>query len=117
MSAAVEYVGDQTFVFALYNHTTQSYTETALTQAEAPVPLRNTAEWVIEAFTYLAKFSPINFTHCFAVINGWANPINSPAWQTQAIQLTSKKSPDLRAVPSPFNETGDGFTMTWLKES
>jgi hypothetical protein len=63
-------------------------------QTQSPLAQRTSAEWIVEATsvngtTSLANFGSVTFTNASATINGVSGAINSPSWQSQAINMVS----------------------------
>jgi hypothetical protein len=62
---------------------------------QSPLAERSTAEWIMEApsvdgqIAQMPNFSTITFTNATAVIDGIQGSINSPAWQSAALDLAS----------------------------
>jgi hypothetical protein len=60
-----------------------------------PLPLRSTADWVVEAplvngsIATLPKFGPVYFSNAQAVINGVQGTINCPSWSSEALNIVS----------------------------
>lgn len=60
-----------------------------------PLALRTTAEWIVESpgiggkLSTLASFGTVPFTSALATANGVTGPIDSPSWQTEALDLAT----------------------------
>jgi Peptidase A4 family len=60
-----------------------------------PPALRTTAEWIVEApeiggkLSTLANFGAVPFTSTLAAINDVTGPIDSPSWQSEALDLAA----------------------------
>jgi hypothetical protein len=124
VSASVNYVktsnGKATFTLTLTDGS-KSY---STTQTIAN-PSRSSAEWVVEAPSYvnvlpLANFGAVTFTNAQATISGQSGPINnsSNAWSSagasySAINMDNPVSGALEATTSDLALSGTSFTTTF----
>jgi len=113
ISAEVQYIGNNKFILAITNNTTNK-TFTTTQRAKA---LRQSAEWIVEAPWFggvlpLADFGTINFTNSQATLNGHAGTISDSGWQNDPITMeNSSGSP--KATPSSLSIDGSSFNIQW----
>jgi hypothetical protein len=87
-------------------------------QTQNPLAQRSSAEWIVEPFTFdgsisaLANFNTVFFANATAVINGVYGTINSPSWQSQAINIVSGWITD--DTTSALINGGDSFLVTYF---
>jgi hypothetical protein len=124
ISASVQYITSGThagqFLLSI-NDTSQSNDSFSIyetsAQTQNPAAQRNSAEWIVEAPTVngsisaVANFGTVNFTNASAVINGVSGPINSPSWQSTAVNLVSNGV--TRATTSVLGNSGTSFSVTY----
>ena len=124
MSAVVFYAGLGNYFLSLVNNTQGAYALIQQNVISLPFPLRNSAEWIVEApsaslsgpILPLADFGTINFTDCTAYINGVVGPINSSFWVDASITMINESHQTL-AYPSDLSPDGEDFSVTWVRSS
>jgi hypothetical protein len=95
------------------------YTYASSSQYQYPLAQRSSAEWIVEAPTSassgsiqkLPNFGSVTFTNASAVINGIQGPINSPYWQSQALDIGSNGI--LYDATSILTNAGTSFVVTY----
>ncbi len=86
-------------------------------QTQNPLATRSSAEWIVEATSIngnigtLANFGTTYFADATAVINGVSGPINSPSWQSQAVDIISNGT--YSDSTSALINSGDSFVVTY----
>ena len=126
ISAEVQSLGGNTFHLSMTDvpadHSATQTFDTTQTVAPQDVTTaqRNSAEWVHEAPggeigpLPLAKTTPVDFTNCYATINGTTGPIESASWTNVPIDLVSMTTvPVNLATPSVLTGDGTGFTVDY----
>jgi hypothetical protein len=82
-----------------------------------PLPVRSTAEWIMEApmvggIAPLANFGKVAFTNCSVTINGVNGGINNSNWQSTPLDIADG-SGNLQAVTGGLNSAGNNFSVTF----
>ena len=77
-------------------------------QTQNPQPLRNSAEWIVEAphgtnlppnvYDELANFGAVTFTNATATIDGVTGPINSAEWQSTSVNMGYSYAPPVPPI-------------------
>jgi Peptidase A4 family len=86
-------------------------------QTQNPLAQRSSAEWIVEApsvggrYATLANFGSVFFSNATAVIDGVSGPINSPSWQSQAVNIASGGV--TYDTTSILINSGDSFVVTY----
>ncbi len=87
------------------------------TQLQSPQPVRNCAEWIVEAPTVggsiatVANFGSVTFTNATAVINGVSGGINSTSWSSLALNIASGGTTYDKT--SVLSSSGESFTVSY----
>jgi len=119
ISAAVEYLGAKgAFALTITNLTDSVTFSTTLRSQSAR---RLSAEWIQEAPWWggvlpLANFGTIDFSDCYATMNGHTGTISDPAWQLDAITMVASDGVTVKAQPSDLSADGSSFSVTWYNE-
>lgn len=96
------------------NDSFSTYQTSASTQS--PLAQGSCAEWIMEApsvngqISQTPNFSPVRFTNASVTINGSTGPINSPSWQSAALNLVQNGTPI--DTTSTLGGSGGSFTVT-----
>ena len=113
--AEVKYMGQGNFQLTINDTTTgASFTTTQKSQKAQ----MSSAEWVAEApsssnkILPLANFGTVGFKNAQATISGHTGPISDPAWQMDAITMTTSNG-TVKAMPSTLANNGTSFNVTW----
>lgn len=123
IAAAVQYTGLGCYQLTLVNQTQAVYTVVEhCSGPRFPAPLRNTAEWIVEAPTSLtgilplANFQTTNFTDCFMTVGGITDKIDSSFWNYLGIEMEDLDD-YVKALPSALGEDGQSFSVTWERSN
>lgn len=118
IAAEVKYDNNSRYTLSMKNMTAGGSFSTT---QKASRPLRQSAEWIIEAPSSssgvlpLADFNAIHFSTAEATINGQSGSINNAAWKNDAITMTSDTNV-LKASPSALTTDGSSFDVTWYSQ-
>jgi Peptidase A4 family len=127
MSAEVNYIGDGQFLMLIQNITQGWFTPIPPNLTIAHGTPRDTAEWIVEApcqctslacttciLKPLADFGKVNFTHCYAKIEGDTGFIGDDDWEHKRITMVSAaNSHIIKAKPHSLKKDGSSFHVTW----
>jgi hypothetical protein len=125
ISAAVTYIGNNTFQLIIANNTRNVYTSVPTAHTKSSTAQRSSAEWIVEAPSDqtgplpLADFNQAFMFGCLANINGVIGAINNPHWQNDQLTMV-RPSGAIKANTSPLSPTpsdgGSQFLVTWQHE-
>ena len=113
ISASTQLIGS-TWQFILAD-ATAGWTFQTTVPSPTPAPAQVSAEWIAErptvsgSLALLTDFDNVTFTQASATGSGHAGSIASFSWAP--IQMLGS---GLLATPGSLNQTGDGFTDSWL---
>ncbi|MGH2850295.1 MAG: G1 family glutamic endopeptidase [Solirubrobacteraceae bacterium] len=116
ITASVRLVGS-TWQFVIADPTAGWNFQTAV-PSPTPAPAQSSAEWIAErptvsgTYSLLTDFSAVTFTQASATANGRSGTLSSFSWAP--IEMLGSH---VLATPGSLNQTGDGFTDTWLATS
>ena len=124
ITAAVQYIASGSYagMFMLSindsSHPNDSFTTyQQSSQTQNPQAQRSSAEWIVEApgisgsISSVANFGRVNFSNASAVINGVSGPINSPSWQSTAVNLVQNTK--TVGSTSILANSGESFTVVY----
>lgn len=121
ISASVVYQGNDTFKLSMSNHTKSVTTEIPVKHTMSSSAKRSSAEWIVEApattdgVLPLAHFSTVELSECKATINGKTGSLNDGNWQSEALNMQTKKGAMKATATSP-SDNGKDFSVSWKHE-
>ncbi|MDR3646153.1 MAG: G1 family endopeptidase [Candidatus Babeliales bacterium] len=117
ITATVTYLGNNTFLLALFNNTKKTRTQVSKSSTSAQ---RSSAEWIMEApcctnsgdVLPLSDFNQIKFFNCSCKIKNVTGAINNIKWKNQTLDMVTNNS-TLKAVTSGLTNGGKNFSVIW----